>query len=434
MKTIRKFLIFAACLALFTSFAACQFYSDDQRGEDDSAYDDIAWDGDRVRRTVIFRTVNPRLCEKYMEETLPQTISRTKCGIVGIEVTVKSESGSVRNLGTGIVIANPFYKPSDVSPSGGEPDVPGEGDGEGTEGPDDISADEEYGPKEEDYQNADRVFIATSCKLIEGANAISVISYDGNRSYTAKVYGIDPQTDTCVLMLDENEKPDFLRPVDFYEDCSDIAPGNKIFSVSNTFGEQTFRVACGIVSGRDFLTDVGEGNKNRLFVTDMAYLSGSLGGGIFTEKGGFLTGMICSSGGRFGDSVFAVPADTLRSVCGELIKKGYVEGRYKLGITVADNRSSWGRVESVEVTSVLPDGSMYGDGKNGLQQGDKIISLKYGSDAQIFSINSSEALYSYLYDKPGLKPGDRLIFWINRAGKDISVEITICQYNPLKRS
>ena len=108
-------------------------------------------------------------------------------------------------------------------------------------------------------------------------------------------------------------------------------------------------------------------------------------------------------------------------------------GRYKLGIAVEDNRSSWGVTTGIVVKELAPDGCMYADG-NGLRVGD--VLLDFTVDNTHYPISSSnmhaadfiERLYALCVETP-VEVGDVITFRVERGRTETQISIEIKQYN-----
>ncbi|MBQ7408097.1 MAG: serine protease [Clostridia bacterium] len=374
---MKKNAIVIFLIALITatfSLAGCDFFEQpDQKEPDTSSTDDFVRDEEQTFSTVNLTVTDPALYQQYTEQSLAQVIERIRNGVVGVNVITNNATA----FGSGIVIAN--------------------------------SDDGKYS------------YIATSHTLIASASSVYVDVY-GKETVrcSATPVGTDPITDVCVIKVEQN-----LTPAVFYTQSNKMVAGESVVSVCNLFGSQQVVCSHGIISAAGFSVDVGEGNSNSLLIADFHLPSSGLGGGLFTEKGGFLAGMFCNTAIKTTATAFVLPADELQSVCSEIIQKGFVEGRYKLGFTAVDNRSGWGITESVSIAELATDGCLYASGA-GLKVGDIINSFSY--EGTEYAISYSEDLYFYLYSFE-FKIGDQLEFSVERNGTNTKIKITIRQYD-----
>lgn len=370
MKKFVKFLCIALSIISATFFISCDLTEGD-KDKDNSAPSGGFIPEQNLNVTVNFDVTDPLLYEQYQAQSLPEVIERVSPSVVGVSIATDNSTA----YGSGIVIA--------------------------------------------DSEEEELTFIATSHSLISGATTVTVTDFSTGAEYSASPVGTDPQTDICVIKISA-----LLQKCTLFEDSSLIKAGEGIISVANSMGTQKNTVCAGIISANDFTVNMGEGNTSSIMLANVSWNNGSIGGGIFTQSGGFLAGMICS-GTLTSLPAYVVPSDTLKEVCSEIIKSGYVEGRYKLGITVVDNKSGWGITESVSIVQLSLDGCMYADGA-GLKEGDIIESFIY--DGTTYQINKTEDLYGYLYGLD-FTIGDQVVFNVERTGTKTQILITIKQYN-----
>ena len=276
-------------------------------------------------------------------------------------------------------------------------------------------------------------YIAVSHTSIIDAESVTVTASDGS-SYstdngTLSPVGSDPWTDVCVLRASGEIKAAVL----YNEESLDA--GEKVVAVGNLLGDGTVLSTGGIVSAI-YNASVGEGRYQNMLLTDAYCKKGSLGAGVFCENGGFLIGLT-SLRDEFSSSDVtpAVTAKTLQAVCSEIIESadGVVAGRYKLGIAVEDNRSSWGVTTGIVVKELAPDGCMYADG-NGLRVGDVLLDFTVGnthypiSSSNMHAADFIERLYALCVETP-VEVGDVITFRVERGRTETQISIEIKQYN-----
>jgi S1-C subfamily serine protease len=368
-RIITLSLICVLFLAL-ASFCACTLEFNGNKEENSSVTDGfIPENGETVEVNIL--VTDPLLYAEYMQESLPEVIKRVKKGIVGITVQFANSTIS----GTGTVVANSEQK--------------------------------------------GQTYIATSHSLVAGASSVTVKDFSSGEEYTAVPIGTDIITDICIVRINT-----FIETVPFYSESQTIQTGERVFSFSNLLDSQSPVATSGIIGATDYIHDAGENNYNSLFVADLTTTYSSLGGAIFTENGGFLLGMI-RQGLAVGMPALVVPSDELLEITNEIIAHGFVRGRYKLGVTVVDNKSGWGITESVSVTKLENDGCLYAEGF-GLKAGDIIHSIVYAGSE--YAVNKAEDFYSYLYNFQ-FKIGDIIYFNIERNGTNSKVGVKIVQYD-----
>ncbi|TAM01098.1 MAG: Do family serine endopeptidase [Paraburkholderia sp.] len=212
-------------------------------------------------------------------------------------------------------------------------------------------------------------YILTNQHVIEGADQIEIALSDG-RTTTAKVIGIDPETDIAVLKINLPNLPTItLGRMDR------ARVGDVVLAIGNPFGVgQT--VTMGIISalGRNHL---GINTFENFIQTDAPINPGNSGGALVDVNGNLLginTAIYSRSGGSLGIG-FAIPVSTARSVLQSIITTGSVT-------------RGWIGVEPQDVTPEIAESF-------GLHQksGAIVAGVLQGGPA----------------DKAGIKPGDILL-------------------------
>lgn len=171
--------------------------------------------------------------------------------------------------------------------------------------------------------------ILTNHHVIEGADEIAIALHDG-RHTTAKVVGIDPDTDLAVLKIELAN-----LPVITFGHSEQLRVGDVVLAIGNPYGVgQT--VTSGIVSalGRSSL---GVTTFENFIQTDAAINPGNSGGALTNAHGeliGVNTVIFTESGGSHGIG-FAIPTSLAKDVLTQIIEKGHVI-RGWLGVGIQD--------------------------------------------------------------------------------------------------
>jgi serine protease DegQ len=212
-------------------------------------------------------------------------------------------------------------------------------------------------------------YILTNQHVVDGADQIEVALADG-RTASAKVIGIDPETDLAVLKVNMTNLPTITLGR-----MEQTRVGDVVLAIGNPFGVgQT--VTMGIVSalGRNHL---GINTFENFIQTDAPINPGNSGGALVDIHGNLLginTAIYSRSGGSLGIG-FAIPVSTARSVLESIITTGSVT-------------RGWIGVEPQDVTPEIAESF-------GLEQktGAIVAGVLKGGPA----------------DKAGIKPGDILV-------------------------
>lgn len=212
--------------------------------------------------------------------------------------------------------------------------------------------------------------IVTNNHVVEGANYITAILYDG-KELEATVVGRDPQTDLAVIKVD----PKGLTPAEF-GDSSKLEVGELAVAIGSPMGtEYAGSVTAGVISGLNRKVSVGD-NSIKLIQTDAAINPGNSGGALANSKGqvvGINTVKFAET--RVEGMGFAIPINEAKPIIQEIIKNKKVS-RPQLGIggitiTKEDAEQS-GFPQGVYVRSVTP---YSGADRAGIKSGDIITKM-----------------------------------------------------------
>lgn len=200
-------------------------------------------------------------------------------------------------------------------------------------------------------------YILTNRHVVENAEEIEVRFKDGNR-YTAKVRGVDPQSDIAVLKVDTK---DLKLPTATLGDSSKTRVGEFAVAIGAPF-DLDYSVTFGHVSakGRRVVSEMIMIDQDFL-QTDASINPGNSGGPLVNIDGEVIGINTMIRGMRTGIG-FAVPVNLAKEVADKLIADGKFS-RAWLGInieTLSENKvlQKWleGVQDGVIVTNILPGG------------------------------------------------------------------------------
>ena len=226
-------------------------------------------------------------------------------------------------------------------------------------------------------------YVVTNNHVIAGAKQIQVTLSNG-QMYSATLVGADKTTDLAVLKLDN--APKNLKAAQF-ADSNLLAVGEPVMAIGNPLGYDD-TATTGIVSALNRPVSVMDDQSRSEIVTnavqiDAAINPGNSGGPTFNAAGQIIginssIAATSSKGGTAGSIGigFAIPANLVKRVVSEIIKKGSVK-HVALGITI----------KSVAVES------------NGITRG----------GAQVISVNQDTPA-----SKAGLKANDTIVAFDNK--------------------
>ena len=177
-----------------------------------------------------------------------------------------------------------------------------------------------------------RGYILTNNHVVEQATKIQVQMNGSDASkYTAKVVGVDEDTDLAVIKIDANRD----LPVAKLGNSDGVQVGDWVLAIGSPFGLQA-TVTAGIISAKD---RGGIGHQFQRFLqTDAAINPGNSGGPLVDLAGeviGINTAIITGSRGYEGVG-FALPSTTAINVYDQIIKQGRVT-RGSIGVSFQED-------------------------------------------------------------------------------------------------
>jgi Do/DeqQ family serine protease len=252
--------------------------------------------------------------------------------------------------------------------------------------------------------------IVTNFHVINGADEILVALHDG-RQTSAKVIGVDPDSDLAVLKI---QLP-ALHALGFMTDEMPRV-GDVVLAIGNPFGVgQT--ITMGIVSalGRQGL---GINTYENFIQTDAAINPGNSGGALIDTLGrlvGINTAIYSKTGGSLGIG-FAIPAGAAQKVLEQIIAHGHVK-RGWLGIEPQDMTADLAKAFGLERPSGVIIAGLLRDGpgaKGGLRVGD-IVQTMDGRP-----VGDTPKLMARIAAK---EPGEKIELGVYRNGKAQSLSV-----------
>lgn len=251
-------------------------------------------------------------------------------------------------------------------------------------------------------------FIVTNNHVIENADEIEVVLND-NRSYQAKVVGVDKDTDLAVLKVNEEN----LVAVQ-YGNSDQINIGEWVLAIGNPY-EFRSTVTAGIISAKGRNINILDGNyKIESFIqTDAAVNPGNSGGALVNLKGELvgINTAIASPSGAFAGYSFAVPVSLVKKVVSDLVEYGKVQ-RALLGISIYDVNAQVAEQNDLSVLKgIYVNGVMDGKAadKAGIERGDVIVAIDNKPVNNVAQLQEQVAVK---------RPGDEVEVKFIRDGKE----------------
>ena len=260
-----------------------------------------------------------------------------------------------------------------------------------------------------------RGFIVTNHHVIKDTRSIRITLSD-RREFSCSVLGADPATDIAVIKIDGKAPADL--PAIEMADSDKLEVGELVIAIGNPFGF-SHTVTTGIVSatGRQ---SVGLTDYENFIQTDAAINPGNSGGALINIEGrlvGINTAIFSKSGGYMGIG-FAIPANMVREIAGELISGGKVT-RGWLGVYIQEVTKDiaeafrYTGTGGALVADILKESPAEG---SGLRKGDIITSI---DGASITDVNHLRRVVAVK------KPGAKVKIDVFRDGKAERIEMLI---------
>src|SRR6266704_2617965 len=161
-----------------------------------------------------------------------------------------------------------------------------------------------------------RGLVLTNFHVVKGADEITVKLSD-KREYRGQLLGTDPKTDLAVIRF----QPDHELTVATLGNSEALRVGEWAIAIGNPFGlDQTVTVGVISATGR---SDVGVATYENFIQTDASINPGNSGGPLVNLRGEIIgiNTAIVATGQGIG---FAIPANMVKRVTGQLIDRGKV--------------------------------------------------------------------------------------------------------------
>jgi Do/DeqQ family serine protease len=264
-------------------------------------------------------------------------------------------------------------------------------------------------------------YIVTNNHVVDGAEQVEV-TFKNKRTVTAKVVGKDASFDLAVLKVEEKNLPTLS-----YGNSDNVKLGEWVLAVGYPLNLET-TVTAGIVSAKHRNIGINQRNNNAgaiesFIQTDAAVNPGNSGGALVNAKGELIgiNTAIASPTGSYAGYSYAIPANLVKKVVGDMVEYGNVQRAY-LGVNFIDSKTAskearekynLDNIQGVAVGAVI-DGS--GADRAGLKEGDIIKSI---NDKPI---NSGTQLQERIASK---RPGEKVSLLLERNGRTMTKSVTL---------
>lgn len=252
----------------------------------------------------------------------------------------------------------------------------------------------------------DQGYIITNSHVVNNSkkNNIKIVS-NTNEEFQGKVVGYDTRTDIAVIKCDKSGL--FCATLG---DSDQVKVGESVLALGNPLGlDFASTLTRGIVSAVNRSKSLAASNSLVKYIqTDAAINPGNSGGPLINMYGQVvgINSMKIGAAGLEGMG-FAVPSNVVKTVVSDIISKGYVSGRVRLGIGAKMISNYQAQVYNVPVGILVS--KIYKDSNlpsAGIQTGD--IITKIGNTA----ITNLDVFYGELYKH---KPGETITLSVFRT-------------------
>ncbi|MDY7001230.1 MAG: DegQ family serine endoprotease [Thermodesulfobacteriota bacterium] len=258
-------------------------------------------------------------------------------------------------------------------------------------------------------------YIVTNNHVIADADEVKVNIQGGDKSYDAKIVGLDPETDLALLKIKVKQKLPQLS----FGDSDKARVGQWVVAIGNPFGLD-HTVTAGIISAKGRV--IGSGPFDDFIQTDASINPGNSGGPLLNMDGeviGINTAIIASGQGIG----FAIPSNMAGEIIAQL-KKDKKVLRGWLGVTIQDLDENTAKALDLKepqgalIASVLPGQPAE---KAGLESGDVILAV---DDELVEDMNA------LLKKIASLPPGRKTKLTVWRKGEEKIVSVKLGQRDP----
>lgn len=261
-------------------------------------------------------------------------------------------------------------------------------------------------------------YIVTNDHVVQDAEDIEITLQD-QRSYKAKVVGIDQETDLALLKIKESN----LSFIEF-GNSDEIEVGDWVLAVGNPFN-LTSTVTAGIVSakarGINLKREGEEEARSESYIqTDAAVNRGNSGGALVDFNGKLIgiNSIIATPTGSYAGYSFATPVNTVKKIIDDLLINGKVQRGY-LGLVLKNMNADMSRALNTDITTgVYIDSVLSGGAAMEAELKLKDIITAVDDYKIITSAQLKEIIDRH-------RPNEKIILTIIRNGKEKRVHLTL---------
>jgi len=251
-------------------------------------------------------------------------------------------------------------------------------------------------------------YIVTNDHVIENANTITVLLYDGT-ALPAMVVGRDAGSDLAVIKIEQGNLPHLS-----FGDSSEIRVGQQVAAIGNPLGELANSMTVGNISALDRDVNI-DGVVRNMMQTDAAINRGNSGGPLLNLHGQVIGVVSAKSVGMDVEGLgFAIPSNDAQEVVNQLVEYGVVRGRAVLGIQIGLQEGTG----DVQIVAVNRGSAAF---EAGLMTGDIILGINNQT------IETFADLRAMLDE---LSPGDEVSIGVRRGNAEMTLTAVLDEHRP----
>lgn len=255
---------------------------------------------------------------------------------------------------------------------------------------------------------SEKGYVVTNSHVVGNSKENNIkIVLNTNEEFSGKVIGYDSKTDIAVIKVDKTG----LTPAKF-GNSDNVKVGASALALGNPLGLNfASSLTRGIISAINRCSSGSANSLVKYIQTDAAINPGNSGGPLINMYGqviGINSSKIavahCEGMG------FAIPSNTVKSIVDDIIEKGYVSGRVRLGLSGKMVSNYQAQIYNVPIGIIVSEISNDSNlTASGVKQGDIITKI---NDV---NITNMDVFYSELYSH---KPGESVKLSIYRTSSN----------------
>lgn len=269
-------------------------------------------------------------------------------------------------------------------------------------------------------------YIVTNNHVVDAAGVEYTVFLNNGEKYTATVLAKDDYSDLAILKIEASN----LTPLEL-GDSANLKTGQTVIAIGYALGEFKNTVSKGVISGLSRSIDAGDQTGqssetlSNIIQTDAAINPGNSGGPLLNIDGQVI-GINVAMAGNSENIGFAIPINDAKNVINTVKNGGKIVHAY-LGVRYVPVTNALKEKNQLSVDygvlvlrgqdqtelAVLPGSPA---DKAGIKENDLLLEV----DGQ--KIDENNDLRNYIAKK---QPGDKVTFKIQRAGEEISLDVTL---------